>query len=180
VDDVRYPALSVDLSRPELAAVYYAAQDVHVGDRVTVSSTPGWLPPDGISQIVRGGAEICYGYIHTEQWNCAPEAPYRVAVYGDPGSHYDTDGSTLTGPTYSPTATSLKVATTGAHSPLWTTVAGDFPFDIAVGGERMTVTNITGASSPQTFTVTRSVNGVVKSQTAGTDVRLFQPAIYSL
>ncbi len=69
------------------------------------------------------------------------------------------------------------VATTTATSPVWTTAAADFPFDIAAGGERMTVTNITGSSSPQTFTVARSVNGVAKSQTAGTDVRLWQPAI---
>lgn len=184
VDDVRYPALSVDLSRTELASVYYQAQDVAVGDRVTVASTPGWLPPDGISQVVRGGVEVCYGYIHTEQWNCAPESPYRVATCDDPVLGVaDTDGSTLAGgPTYSATATSLQVATTGAAtgSPLWTTSAGDWPFDIEVAGERMTVTAVAGTSSPQTFTVTRSVNGVVKSQTAGTDVRLFQPAILSM
>lgn len=34
--------------------------------------------------------------------------------------------------------------------------------------------------NPQTFTVTRSVNGVTKAQTAGTDVRLAYPAIISL
>ncbi|MET8766313.1 hypothetical protein [Streptomyces sp. NPDC004658] len=35
-------------------------------------------------------------------------------------------------------------------------------------------------ASPQTFTVTRSINGVVKAQTAGTDVRLAYPAIIAL
>ncbi len=34
--------------------------------------------------------------------------------------------------------------------------------------------------SPQTLTVTRSVNGVVKAQTTGTDVRLARPAVISL
>lgn len=183
VDDVRYPSLSVDLARTELASVYYQAQDVQVGDRVTVSSTPSWLPPDGISQVVRGGTEVCYGYVFTEQWNCAPESPFRVATLDDTVLGVaDTDGSTLFGPTYSPTATSLQVATTGAAtgSPLWTTNSGDWPFDIEVAGERMTVTAVAGSSSPQTFTVTRSVNGVVKSQYAGADVRLFQPAILSM
>jgi hypothetical protein len=74
----------------------------------------------------------------------------------------------------------MQVDTTNAASPLWTTNAADFPFDINVAGERMTVTNISGSSSPQTFTITRSVNGVAKAQTAGTDVRLFFPAIVSL
>jgi hypothetical protein len=51
-------------------------------------------------------------------------------------------------------------------------------FDITVGGERMTVTNIAGGSSPQTFTVTRSVNGVSKTHLVNTPVRLFQPGVY--
>lgn len=181
VDDVRYPSLSVDLARSEMAALYYQAQDTGVGDRLTVASTPGFLPPDGVSQVVRGGVEVCYGYVFTEQFTCAPESPFKVAVFDDAVlGRADTDGSTLTGPTYSPTATTLLVATANAGSPLWTTSGGDFPFDIEVAGERMTVTNITGTSSPQTFTVTRSVNGVVKTQYAGADVRLFQPAILSM
>lgn len=72
------------------------------------------------------------------------------------------------------TSTSLSVSTTSG--PVWTTDASEMPFDIDVGGERMTVTAITGASSPQEFTVTRSVNGVVKSHPVGTAVELFAPA----
>lgn len=75
-------------------------------------------------------------------------------------------------------ATSLSVATTSG--PLWTTDAGEFPFDLMVGGERMTVTAITGTTSPQTFAVTRSVNGIVKDHPAGTAVELFAPAYRAL
>ncbi|WP_436772073.1 hypothetical protein [Yinghuangia sp. YIM S09857] len=49
---------------------------------------------------------------------------------------------------------------------------GDLPFDIHVGGERMTVTAISGAASPQTMTVVRSVNGIVKAHAADSDLRL--------
>jgi hypothetical protein len=180
VDDVRYPTLTVDLSRSELASLYYQVQDADIGDRITVGSTPSWLPPDGISQIMRGVTEVCFGYFFNQQFVCVPESPYRVGVLDDVVlGRADTDGSTLqTG--INSTATSMSVATTDTTKPLWTTSAGDFPFDIEVGGERMTVTNITGTTSPQTFTVTRSVNGVVKSQSAGADVRLFQPAILSM
>jgi hypothetical protein len=72
------------------------------------------------------------------------------------------------------------VATTSATTPLWTTAAADFPFDIAIDGERITVTNITGASSPQTFTVQRAINGVTKAHPAGTPVVLFQPCYFAL
>ena len=54
------------------------------------------------------------------------------------------------------------------------------PFDIRAGGEVMRVEGITGADSPQTFTVTRSVNGVVKPHPVGADVRLAYPMILAL
>ncbi|MET7949213.1 hypothetical protein [Micromonospora sp. NPDC005324] len=74
--------------------------------------------------------------------------------------------------------TSLSVAT--AAGPVWTTNVAHVPFDVNVAGERVTVTAISGASSPQTFTVTRAVNGVEKGHAAGTDVRLWQPLILGL
>ncbi|MFD5724650.1 hypothetical protein ACFWMT_00925 [Streptomyces sp. NPDC058368] len=56
----------------------------------------------------------------------------------------------------------------------------EFPFDVTVDGEQVTVTAVTGASSPQQMTVTRSVNGIVKSQVPGADVRLTHPMIIAL
>jgi hypothetical protein len=58
--------------------------------------------------------------------------------------------------------------------------AGDFPFDVVIAGERIAVGKITGASSPQTFTVKRSVNGVVKAQNSGAAVALFQTPTYAM
>lgn len=92
----------------------------------------------------------------------------------------DTDGSQLAAGATS-TATTLSVAVTSG--PRWVDSAAypaEFPFDITVGGERMRVTAITGTTSPQTFSVVRSTNGVVKAQTANTDVRLTDPAIVAL
>jgi hypothetical protein len=61
----------------------------------------------------------------------------------------------------------------------------------SVGTRSITVTGNTNVNpeirydnyeviNPQVFTVTRSVNGVSKSQTAGTDIRLDKPTIISL
>jgi hypothetical protein len=58
--------------------------------------------------------------------------------------------------------------------------AADFPFDITMGGERATVTAIAGTTSPQGFTLARSVNGVVKAQAAGTPISLFTPPVVPL
>jgi len=180
VDDFRYPVLSANLASPKVTAVYYQLQDLDIGDRIVVGSTPSWLPPDGISQLVQGQTEV-FGDVFTEQWSCAPELPYRVGILDDPVlGHGDSDGSTLhTG--ISATATSMQVDTTSGGSPLWSTSAGDYPQDVVMGGERITVGLVTGSFSPQTFSsLTRSVNGVSKAQTAGTDIRLWQPAILSM
>ena len=50
-----------------------------------------------------------------------------------------------------------------------------------MGGEVMTISAISGTSSPQTFTISaRSVNGVVRAQTAGQDVRLYPTPVYAM
>jgi hypothetical protein len=75
---------------------------------------------------------------------------------------------------------SMNIQVAVTDGALWTTDPAECPFDIRCGGEVMTVTAVSGSSSPQTMTVTRSVNGVVKGQVAGEDVRLAQPAIISM
>lgn len=186
VDEPRYPQIALNLRHPTFTSsvdMMNAALTMDIGDRVVINNPPPWMPTDAISQIVQGYSETLGVYEHDMTLNCSPESPYRVGILDDAVlSHADTDGSTLYGDYPLGTETTLRVSTTGAAtgSPLWTTSAGDFPFDIAVGGERMTVTNITGAASPQTFTVTRSVNTVVKPQISGTDVRLWQPMYTSV
>lgn len=176
-DEARYPSVHIDL-----AAAPSLIPDVlglDIGDRIQIINPPTWLPPGPIDLIVEGYSEVIG---HPNSWdvvlNCSPAGPWTVAVTDDVVlGRADTAGAELASGATS-TATSLSVATTAG--PLWTTAAGDRPFTIRVGGEVMTVTNITGASSPQTFTVTRSVNGIVKSQLSGADVRLATPSIVAL
>ena len=183
VNDPRYPQIQVNLARQETLAsstLGYEVQYTDIGDRFTVGNTPAWLPPDGITQLVNGETETLNAFVYDIAWCGIPELPYETGTLGNLVFGVDTDGSTLHASATS-TATSITVDTTAASPTyLWTTNSGDWPFDIEVGGERMTVTAISGSSSPQTFTVTRSVNGVVKAQAAGTAVSLFSPAIESL
>ena len=50
------------------------------------------------------------------------------------------------------------------------TAAANYPMVVDVEGERVTVTAVSGASSPQTWTVTRSTNGVSKAHSAGVTI----------
>lgn len=178
VDEARYPRLRVNLASPDITADQRLVRellDLDVGDRITIDDPPLWVPPEAISLLVQGYTEEIGQFHHVIEFNLAPESPYRVAVYDDGASRYSSDGSTLDG-AHNSTTTTLSVAT--ASGPTWRHTDGDF--DIMVAGERMTVTNITGTTSPQTFTVTRSVNGVVKAQASGATVELFEPYYYAL
>jgi hypothetical protein len=180
VDDLRWPVIPVNLARPEMAALLQDAVDLDLGDMIQIDDAPDVVIYDPVKQVVLGTKESLGGFHWTMEFNAVPENVYEVIVLGDPDTgRCDTDGSQLASGV-SATATTLSVATTGPSGILWTTSAADFPLDVNVGGERMTATNITGSSSPQAFTVVRSVNGVVKAQSAGTDVRLWFPPILAL
>lgn len=181
LDGYRFPGVTVELARTVFQSnptLLTQALWVDEGRIVTVADLPVWLPPEKLVQLVRGYTEVLSNSDRSRgwriTWNTTPGGIVSsVGVYDATTSRYDSGSSTLaTG--YNSTATSLSVATSNAAD-LWTTSAGSFPFDIFVSGERITVTNITGSSSPQTFTVTRSVNGIVKSLPAGAPVRLYVP-----
>lgn len=172
VDEARYPVVALDLTTLTARA---AAMTLDIGDRVLISDPPAWLPPDDISLLVQGLNEVLNHATWTIIINGFPETPWQVAVYDSDTSRYSSDGSTLAGGVNA-TATTLSVAT--PSGPLWTHADGDY--DIRIAGERLTVINVTGSTSPQTFTVVRSLNGVVKALPADATVELWRPAIYTL
>lgn len=175
-DEARYPTVRVNLTAAP--ALIDAASTVDLRDRITISNPPQDGPPGTVDLLVEGYQERLSPTAWDITFNCSPGAPWRAAVLDDAVlGRCDTAGSQLT-VGVNATAASLSVATT--TGPLWTTDSAEFPLDVLVAGEQMTVTNITGSSSPQTFTVARAANGVVKAQLAGADVRLAQPMILAL
>jgi hypothetical protein len=183
-DEARYPVVKVEGRASVVDSTLFAkVLRLDVGDRLTIDGLPAWLPPDQIAQLAQGLREEFSPHRWGFDLNASPAGPYDVGVWDDTdetgveASRYDTDQSTTSGAITTGTNTSLSVAA----AQLWTTTAGDFPFDINLLGARVRVTNITGASSPQTFTIsTTVVNGVNKSIASGTPVRLWKPARYGL
>jgi hypothetical protein len=104
--------------------------------------------------------------------NGIPEVPYETGVADS--ALAESSGTALASG-YSSTATSFSVDVTGA---LW--ITGAVSIFAMVAGEEVEVTNITGSSSPQTFTVVRSQNGVVKSQSSGAAITLASEPIVAL
>lgn len=176
MDELRYPVLTLLLhGQPHLIDT---VKQLDVGDRVVVQNVPDWLPPGEVDVTLEGTSEN----LNTFEWswsvNTSPARAHDVFELNSPTlGRLASEGSELNAAIDS-TQTTFDVAVTAGE--LWTTDSADFPFDIEVGGEVMTVSGISGTSSPQTFTVTRSVNGIVKSHNAGTEVQLYQPGVLAL
>lgn len=175
-DESRYPALGVKVHK---APSIEAAARLDLGDRAIVENLPPWLPPGPADALVQGYAET----IEQHQWwidcNASPAGPWRVWQLGVPGfDRLDTDGAELAEPVGEDDST-LIVATADGAAP-WTTDPADFPLALLIGGERVTVTAITGETSPQTVTAVRAVNGVRKPHAAGTPVRIADPVVIAL
>lgn len=176
VEGMRYPRLSLNLRRqPELIQAWCNAG---LGARIRVTGLPASHPVDGIDLFIEGYTETFDSFRWSVEINASPARPYEVfQVESTDLGRLDSGDSTLAS-AIDADDTSLSVAT--PSDPLWTTAAGDLPLDVEIGGEQITVSAISGASSPQTFTVTRSVNGVVKSHAAGASVSLWRPGQIAL
>ena len=183
LDKARWPSVTVNLNSPNLSpALRDSVKSANVGEQFIITGMDEAFVYDDVSLVIIGYTETIDPFVHTVTFNCMPAEPYTVSEWSTSASvgemRWDTGGSSLNSSATS-TATSLSVATATGNA-LWTTDSAAHPFDIAVAGERMTVTNVTGSSSPQTFTVTRSVNGVVKAQSSGADVRLWDTPRWAL
>ncbi|WP_433406886.1 hypothetical protein [Streptomyces sp. CA-146814] len=176
-DGLRYTKITLNLGNPR---VYELIDDIYradVGDLIRLTNLPADYGPDDVDLIIRGYIEEIGADGWTITFNCSPGAPWEVGIRDDPErGRRDTAGSQLASG-INASATSLSVATT--LGPRWTTNATNMPFDVMVGGERMTVTAVVG-TGPQTFTVARAVNGIAKSHGAGTTLALARPSIRAL
>jgi hypothetical protein len=172
LDAARFPSVTFDLSAQEIQddpVLLDAILALDVGDRMPITNIDVADIPDDVDLIIQGYTETLTNSTWTITFNCAPGQPYQVAKFDT--ARYDHAGSTLNA-AVTTTSTSLAL-TTAAGDSLWTTQVSAFPFDLNVAGERVTCTGITGAASPQTATVVRSVNGVVAAHAAGTTVKLW-------
>jgi hypothetical protein len=168
--------VTVNLQAAGMNATLRAAIKVaDVGSLFTITGMSKAFIYDTVNLIIVGYTETIDPFIHQITFNCMPAEPFTVAVYDT--SRYDADGSTLTS---NITATQTSLSATKSGTTLWTTDGTQMPFDVLIGGERMRVTNVTSSTSPQTLTVTRSINGVVKAQTTGTEIVLWDTPRYAL
>lgn len=170
----RYPQLTIDLdAQPGLTAAVNAAD---IGDRITLTGRG----PDVLSLQIIGISEQINRFRRKVTYTVVPDNVFTVGIYDDPGSRYDSRTTTLAG-ALTNVATAVPITTTDRLD-CWSTTS--LPYTVQVGGETMTVTAMTAPAGTgpftQTATVTRSVNGIIKPQTAGTIFQLAAPVRYGL
>jgi hypothetical protein len=187
IDEERFPQIDFNLANPEIVANATLATgllSMDLGSRLVITNPPSYMAPENISQIVQGVTEFLSNFERQITANCSPESGMEIGRYsaatvsGGGQAKYSSGGSSVS-TAMNTTTTTMSVKTASGFA-LWTTVASQCPFFIMVNGEKMTVTAIASTTSPQTFTVTRSVNGVVKSHSVDEVVALFSPARYAL
>jgi hypothetical protein len=181
----RYPSIHLNL----FAEAGVAAQEsrepwligaictADLGFRLKIVDPPADIT-DTVDVIVEGYSEVLQLYGWSVVANASPYGPYDVRrLAGDSG---DFDGVGWWSPDTFTLAADVDTTATSWQvnvEPVLSTDADNYPCPVLIGGEEVTITAVSGAAAPQTATVTRSVNGVVKAHTAGAAVELKHPLV---
>jgi hypothetical protein len=173
-DEDRFSGIKLELAREvfrDTAGLALSARlrDLDVGDLIALTGLTSEFLYDDLIQVVFGISKRIDQFTYDMTLVCRPGSRYRVFTLD---SSYLDDEDTTLNEALDTTETGVDVAI-AATGRIWS--AADQPYDLATGGERMTLTALSGAGSPQTFTVTRSVNGVVKEHPTGQPISLAEP-----
>jgi hypothetical protein len=166
VNEDRYPKISVNLAHQSFTdnpALKQAVLALRQGDRIQIENPPAWLPPDTIDQLILGFEEQINHFQHRITFVCAPASPYSsIGVLDAEDARVDIDSELVQA--VSSSATALVAGPQPGEIDLWTTDSSDWPFDVRIGGETVTVTSVTGWLED---TFTRSVSNSWGSPDAG-------------
>jgi hypothetical protein len=181
--DQRVPSIQVQLQRSVFVAdptLSGSIKSLNPGDRLSVTSTPAWVGGGTVDTMIQGYEET----LMNRGW----EFSFTTSPYGAWLAYNDLTLSSQTRTRLAATtstlnasitsgALSIAVATPSTTAPWGSTASkpGNFPIDIMIGGERMTVSAISAwAAGVQTFTISaRAVNGITKAHSAGAVVQVF-------
>lgn len=179
-EEMAYPPITIELAKSPDLYDPWLADVLDVGSVIELTDLPRQADPTPRYFILQGYTEVITPTRWTITLNCTPYEPYMVTWFDNQyvalvlnpidselDAGIDDDDTTF------------DVQLNGIDE--WTTDPADFPILIEIGGEQMEVSTIGAeAGGVQQFTVTRSINGVVKSHSAGDQVTIAYPAFLSL
>lgn len=157
--------------------VVEVAQALDTGTLIGIGSVPARVARDGaIRGLVVGREEYVAATEWTIGWVLSAAAPWvDVMRIGDDISSR-VSGADVSSLASSVTATATSLSVVTEYGLLWESDPAELPYTVQIDGEPVVVTAVSGASSPQTFTVTRdAAYGVPHA--AGARVSLWRPGI---
>jgi hypothetical protein len=165
-DEQRVPSVTLELHRAPYqndATMFSAASLLDICRVFISQNNPIWMQQGDLRQLVMGYTETIWNLTREITFNCVPYGPYqKVAVLNSTntlnGFRVGWTDATLNGAHNSSVLTlsvqkGIGIFETGADA--------QFFYYVQVDDEVMKVTGITGASSPQSFTVQRGQLGTV-------------------
>jgi hypothetical protein len=176
--DLRVPALAIDLvAAPTL---FGAVEDIQPGSRVVQLGLPDTINADTVHLLVRGWAETIGSHTRKVTFLCVPESPLHVGEVEHVNYGMLLSTSAVTAEALDTTETGVNI--NAGAGPDW---VYEEDFGILIGGERMPVTAVaamagTFPNRTTTLTVTRSVNGIVKSHANGAPITFLHPSYIGL
>lgn len=132
-DELTWPAVRPNVAKGgALLDAWLAAE---LGEILAVTNHPAPLAPDTIRQVIEGYTETLGTRTYNVSAILSPASPWDVAVYDT--ARYDSATTTAIKAVTS-SATALDVAC--GDGVAWTTSGAQYPYDLAIGGERVTAT----------------------------------------
>lgn len=177
VDKQRWVTVVVDLIATPSVAI------ADVGDRIKITGLELTTAPEDADLLVIGTVEYRRPGYRRIEYTTIPYEAFKIAswaaddVTAANAQRRDTGGCETAASFVAGTGTSLQLTTTSG--PLWSTDSADYPLNLRIEGVVLEVTAMSGASNPQTATVTQAtVNGATKTIPSGSAVSLADPAYY--
>lgn len=183
-DGIRWRSVTIDMDAAGAdGALDGQVAALDIGDAVLVTDIdPDDSPDDFVGLVIRIEQEIKSDR-RLVTLVLVPAGPYEAGIVGKSDGSVDVRGQRINSrvavlaSSVSASATAWSVSTAGGvllttTSSAWNAGLNGGGMFLRVGGEVVRVTSITGASSPQTVNVARSVNGVSKAHAAGTRVQV--------
>lgn len=149
VDGARVPTVTLNMMSPGMAPLRQRVLD-YLDNQSVIEIRNVLFRPDPVRLVVEGYTERISRSEWTIELNCTPAEPWEPGVWGE--AKADSAGSELyTAATETDSA--LIITNPGDHP--WTDDPSEVPWDIRVGGERMTVTAV---SAPAADNFSRTVS----------------------
>lgn len=85
VDDVRYPSVTVEMGRQELATLFAAVPGIRIGDYLRISNAPSYGGNQTVNQLMWGYSETLSNFSWSITFNTISEAPFESSF--SPGTY---------------------------------------------------------------------------------------------